>query len=91
MRGEHLGDSVLLGKCLLEVGGGGEVPDLALAFGERLVGDVADQVLEEPVLAALRGARVRLDAEHLLVHQCGEQRLSSAAGVPESAARAPAG
>jgi luciferase-like monooxygenase len=40
--------------------GGGEVASFALALGERLVGDVTDGVLQEPVLTLLRRAWVGL-------------------------------
>jgi hypothetical protein len=56
------------------------VPALAFPLGERLVGDVADQVLEEPVLPALGRARVGLHAQHLLTHQPGQQRLELLGG-----------
>lgn len=52
MGGDHLGH-LLLDKYLLEVRGGGEVPGLAISFGERFVGDVTDKVLEKGVLAAV--------------------------------------
>ena len=62
---------------------------LALPLGERLVGDVADEVLQEAVLAALRRARIGLDAEHLLAHERREQRLElGSAALPETAASA---
>ena len=61
------GGGQVLGRC--------EVAGAALALGERLVGDVADEILEEAVLAVLGRARVGLDAEHLLAHERGEERL----------------
>ena len=67
------------------------MPRLALALRERLVGDVADEVLQEAVLAVLGRARVGLDAEHLLAHQRGEQRLELGLGEPGSAASACSG
>ena len=42
---EHLGDVVFVSEDVLQVGRGGQVPCLPLALGERLVGDVADEVL----------------------------------------------
>ena len=51
--GEHLRHLVLVRQGGPEVLGGGQVSGLALAFGEGLVGDVADEVLEEAVLAVL--------------------------------------
>ena len=75
MRREHLGDLVLVRDASREVVGRGQVAGLALAPRERLVGDVADEVLEESVLAVLGRARVGVDAEHLLADERGEQRL----------------
>ena len=60
---------------LLECNGRGEVPRLAVAAGERLVGDLPHELLEEAVLAALGRARIGLEREHLLAHERGEQRL----------------
>ena len=68
--------------------GGGEVPRLPLALRERLVGDVADEVLEEAVLAVLGRARIGLDAEDLLADERGEQRLELGLAQPASAASA---
>ena len=48
----------LVGPERLEEPGGGEVAGLAVAPGERVVGDLADERLDERVLAALRAARV---------------------------------
>src|SRR5439155_23746198 len=42
---------------------------LPLLPGERLVGDPAHQVLEEPVLPALRRPWIGLDRQDLLAHQ----------------------
>ena len=53
VRGEDLGDLVLLAIGVLEVRGRREVPRAALVAGERLVGDVTDEILEEAVLAVL--------------------------------------
>ncbi len=52
MGGERAGGFVRF-RCL-QVAGGGEVPAPALAHGERVVGDLADQRLDEPILAPLR-------------------------------------
>ena len=49
--------------------GGSEVRGSALSLRERLVGDVADEVLQEAVLAVLGRARVGLHDEHLLAHE----------------------
>ena len=74
MRGHDLGDLVLgeagrkmLGRC--------KVADLALVAGERLVGDMAHEVLQEAVLTVLGRARVCLQRQDLLAHQRDEQRL----------------
>ena len=69
--------------------GGGEVPGTALPLRERLVGDVADEVLEEAVLAVLGRARVGLDAEHLLAHERREQRLDLDVGARQRGQRVP--
>jgi hypothetical protein len=72
----HLDDLLVLGAPGgLQVGGGGQVAGLALTPGQGLVGDPADQVLQEPVLAALGRTRVGLDGQQLLADQAGEQRL----------------
>ena len=87
MGGDDL-DDLLLGdaEARLEVSGGGQVAALPVAARERLVGDAADEVLEEAVLAALGGARVGLDAEHLLANETRRSGSSSASESPESAA-----
>ena len=74
VRGDHLG-YLLLGERSREVLGGGQVLGAALLLRQRLVRDLAEQVLEEAVLAVLGRARVGLEAEHLLADQAGEQRL----------------
>ena len=80
MRGDDL-DDLLLDQRLLEERGGGEVPRLAVGLRERLVGDLAQQVLEEAVLAVLGRARVGLDAEDLLAGERGEDRLELGLGA----------
>ena len=72
---EHLGHLVELGEGALEVLGGSQVAGLALPLRECLVGNMTDEVLQEPVLTALGRARIRLHAQHLLAHQPGQQRL----------------
>ncbi len=74
VRREHLGDLVLGGKRALQVLGRGEVASPALAFRQRLVGDMAHEVLQEPVLPLLGRAWVGLQREDLLAHEPGEQR-----------------
>ena len=46
----------LVGAQVLEVARGGEVADLAVPLRERVVGDLADERLDEGVLAALRAS-----------------------------------
>ena len=76
MRREHLDDLVLGRPPLpLEVLRRGEMTGFALLLRERLVGDEAEQVLQEAVLATLGRARIALDREHLLAHERREQRL----------------
>ena len=88
MRGDHLDDLVLVGgERGAQVRGRGEVPGPALALRERLVGDVADEVLEEAVLAVLGRARVGLHAEHLLADERCEQRLDLGLGARERGER----
>ena len=55
VRRDHL-DDLLLTERLLEVRGRREMPRLPIRFGQGLVGDLAEQVLEEAVLAVLGGA-----------------------------------
>jgi len=75
VRGEHLGHLVGVGEHTLQMSRRGQVARRALAFGERLVGDVANEVLQEAVLTALGRARIGLHPEHFLAHQPGQQRL----------------
>ena len=75
VRGDHLGDLVVVGECLVQVFRGCEMACPPLAFRQRLVCDVANEVLQEAVLAVLRRAGVGLEAEHLLADERGEQRL----------------
>ena len=82
MGGENLGDLLLLsGERGLEMLGGCEVARFALPLGQRLVRDVADEVLQKAVLTALRRTRVRLDAQNLLSHEACQQRLDLAIGA----------
>ena len=76
--GDHLGDLVLVRERRAQVRGRGEVAGTPLVPRQRLVGDVADEVLQEAVLPVLGRARVGLQAEHLLAHERGEQRLELA-------------
>ena len=61
--GERAGE--LIGPERLEEAGGGEVAGLAVAPGERVVGDLPDERLDEGVLAALGRAGVGLEGEEL--------------------------
>ena len=71
MRGDDL-DHLLLGPALLELGGRCKVASLAVGLRERLVGDLAQEVLQEPVLPVLGRTRIGLDDEHLLARQRAE-------------------
>jgi hypothetical protein len=51
------------------------MPRATVALREGLVGDAAKQVLQESVLAVLRGARIGLDAEHLLADKRSQERI----------------
>ena len=73
MRGDDLDDLLVLGEARLQMRRRGEMPGPTLPFRERLVRDVADQVLEEPVLAVLGRPRVGLHAEHLLANERREE------------------
>src|SRR5512133_1030984 len=55
--------------------GGGEVTRAPLPSGECLVCDVADEVLQEAVLAVLRRARVGLQRDDLFAHERMEERV----------------
>ncbi len=76
MRRDHLDDLALVrARQRLEELRGAEVLGLALSLRERLVGDVAHDVLEERVLTALGRAGVGLDREDLLADERAEERL----------------
>ena len=70
MEGDDL-DGLLftIEPLLLHVLGRCQMPSLALAPRHRLVGNLAEQVLQEAVLPALRGAQIRLEREDLLAHE----------------------
>ena len=53
----------------------GQVPRATVAARERAVGDLLDQRLDEPILAALRRSRVGLDLEQLAADQGAQPRL----------------
>ena len=82
MRGDHLDHLVfVLGESRAEVLRGSEVARPPFTLGERLVGDVAHEVLEESVLPVLGRARICLNAQHLLAHEGDEQRLDVGVGT----------
>ena len=60
------------GKAAPQVGSDGQMAGLAVAAGQRVVGDLAQHVLGEPVAAALGRQRVGGDAEHLAAQQLGQ-------------------
>ena len=59
----------------LEVARRGEVPRAAVAAGQRAVGHLADERLDEGVLAAFRRARVGFEVEQLAPDQRAKARL----------------
>lgn len=73
MRGDDFCD-LLLGESRSEHGRGGQVLRTAVPFRHRVVGNLADQILEEAVLAPFRRARIRLRSEQLLAHETGQER-----------------
>ena len=85
MRRDDLDDLVLVDRRA-EVGRRREVPRLALVLRHRVVRDLLHEVLEEPVLAAVRQQRVDRDREHLLADERAEQRGDL--GLRESGDRA---
>ena len=87
MRRDHLDHLVVVSEGSAQVGGGGEVPGTTLSLRERLVGDVAHEVLEKAVLAVLGRAGVGLHAEHLLARERREQRLDLDVGARERGQR----
>ena len=88
VRCDHLDHFVLVGyERGAQVGGGSEMSGTALSLRERLVRDVAHEVLEEAVLAVLGRARVCLHAEHLLAGEGREQRLDLDIGACERGER----
>jgi len=72
--GDHLGHLVLA-EGGREVLGGCEVLLAPVSLWQGLVGDVAEQVLEERVLALLGRARIGLQPQHFPPHHGGEERL----------------
>ena len=70
MRGDHLDELVVVrAEDRAQVSRGGEVLGAAVSLGDCLVGDVPDEVLEEPVLAVFGGTWIRLHREHLFAYE----------------------
>ncbi len=65
----------LVGPERLEESCGREVPRLAVSSCERVVGDLPDERLDEPVLPALRRASVDVLDEHLAPDERAEAGL----------------
>ena len=68
--GQRTGDALVVER--LEVARGGDVHPPPIALGEGPVGDLADEALDEPVLALFGRARIRLEREHLAADECPE-------------------
>ena len=81
--GERAGQLVL--ASAFEEAGRGEVPGPAVAPGQRAVRDLADERLDEAVLAALGRSRVGLEREDL----APDERRAAAARAPLAARRRP--
>ena len=76
VRGDDLHELVVpLLPLLLQIRGGRNVPRLALLPRQCLVGDLAQEILEEAVLPALGRAGIRLEREDLLPHERHQQRV----------------
>ena len=71
---DHSREVVPRVRLTLQVTCHGEVPGLAVATRQRVVGDLPDHGLDEAVLPALRRPRVGLQLQDLLAHQ-GTQQL----------------
>ena len=69
----------------LEVARGGQVAGPPLALGQRAVGDLADERLDEAVQAALRAPRIDLDVEQLAPDERLEPRLEDVRRLPADA------
>ena len=84
VRGHDLDDLLLAARPRgLEERSCGEMPGLAIALRERLVGDASNEVLEKAVLPAFGRARVGLEEEDLLAHEAprsGSRSSFAAAG-----------
>ena len=72
--GDDLGDLfAVAGEGRAQVGGHGQVAGLAIAAGDRVVGDLPQHLLGEPVAAPLRRQRVGGYAQHLAADQVGQR------------------
>ena len=78
MAGQHTGQLVVAER--LEVRAAARWRARPLAASERPVGDLADERLDEAVLAALGRARVGLDLEQLAPHQVAQAAARSRRG-----------
>jgi hypothetical protein len=75
MPGDHVGHFLpIAGERGAQVRGHGQVPGLAVPAGQRVVGDLAQHVVGEPVAAAFGGQPVGRHAEYLPPHQFGQGR-----------------
>ena len=72
----------LLAVERLEVPRGGEVARPAILLREGLVGDLADQPLDEDILAALRRSRVVLECQDLAPNEASKPGLEGDLRVP---------
>ena len=72
--GQHL-DDFFLAEAGAQERGGREVLRAPVTLAQGLVGDVADEVLQEAVLAVLGRARVGLTREHFLADEGTEHTL----------------
>ncbi len=87
-RGVRMGRQVVAGQGArefvgpegLEESGRGEVADLSLGTSQRGIGDLADQGLDEGILAALGRPRVRLEFEDLASDEILESRSRARLG-----------
>ena len=77
--GQGTGDALVV-ECL-EVARGGKVQAAAVAAGQRPVRDLADEALDEAVLALLRRPRVDLEREHLAPHEVAQPRRDLLRGL----------
>ena len=81
MRRDDLGNLVGVGERMLEVRRGREVAHAPVALRQRLVRDVADEVLQEPVLAVFGRTRVGLLREDLLRASAASSGSTSSRGA----------